>query len=65
MHGKPWELNLQWGKILTKLKLTWHHLDDIDENLKGTMQLVKREIHEMTLPHMGSHVQIKTVLDIN
>jgi|GEM_PF-1630166 len=52
-------------KITTELKLTWHHLDDLDENLKSTMQLVRKEIHEKTTPHMGSHAQIKAVLDIN
>ncbi|AWG27095.1 HNH endonuclease [Flavobacterium kingsejongi] len=51
-------------KILVELKLTWHHLDDLDENLKGTMQLIQTDIHIATLPHKGSPIQIKTVLDI-
>ncbi len=51
-------------KITTELELTWHHLDDLDENLKSTMQLIRKDIHESTTPHMGSHAQIKAVLDI-
>ncbi|WP_299519825.1 HNH endonuclease [Winogradskyella sp.] len=33
---------------------TWHHLDDLDENLGCTMQLVLREAHEATYTHFGS-----------
>ncbi|MEO4005358.1 HNH endonuclease [Flavobacterium sp. CAU 1735] len=52
------------SKILRELDLTWHHLDDLDENLKSTMQLVRKGIHEKTKLHMGSQAQIKAVLGI-
>jgi RHS repeat-associated protein len=33
---------------------TWHHLDDYDPNSNtGTMQLVNRDAHEATYPHVG------------
>ncbi len=41
-----------------KLKLTWHHLDDLDNELKSTFQLVDRELHDLTTHHMGSHAQL-------
>ncbi|REH56256.1 HNH/ENDO VII superfamily nuclease [Tenacibaculum gallaicum] len=33
---------------------TWHHLDDLDENLGCTMQLVSRKAHKATYKHFGS-----------
>lgn len=51
-------------KIKQHYELTWHHLDDLDENLQSTMQLVITEIHEQTVPHIGSHAQIKELLKI-
>lgn len=53
------------AKLESKLQLTWHHLDDLDENLKGTMQIIRTEAHNKTLPHMGSFVQIENVLNLN
>ncbi|WP_299898473.1 HNH endonuclease [uncultured Aquimarina sp.] len=43
---------------------TWHHLDDLDENLEGTMQLVKSTIHTATYKHFGSAKQLQELLDI-
>jgi RHS repeat-associated protein len=37
---------------------TWHHLDDYDPQTNtGTMQLIKREVHEATYPHKGGIAQ--------
>ncbi len=34
---------------------TWHHMDDYDPvSNTSSMQLVKREAHEASFPHMGS-----------
>ena len=43
---------------------TWHHLDDLDENLESTFQLVTREAHETTYRHVGSADQIKKATGI-
>ncbi len=43
---------------------TWHHLDDLDENLGCTMQLVLREAHEATYTHFGSASQFQNLLKI-
>lgn len=52
------------AKIESSLNLTWHHLDDLDGNLTGTMQIVITDIHNKTLKHMGSFVQIEKVLNL-
>lgn len=36
---------------------TWHHLDDLDENLGCTMQLIEKEAHVATYKHFGSAAQ--------
>jgi len=43
---------------------TWHHLDDLNENLECTMQLVLTEVHEATFKHLGSAKQFQELLDI-
>lgn len=43
---------------------TWHHLDDLDENLEGILQLVKSTIHTATYKHFGSAKQLQELLDI-
>ena len=50
--------------INSKLKLTWHHIDDLDTDMKSSFQLVIRKIHEETRPHIGSHKQIEVLLDL-
>ena len=52
------------AKLQDKLKITWHHLDDLDVDLESTMQLVVGKTHFKTLQHLGSHAQIKELLDI-
>jgi hypothetical protein len=51
-------------KIAEHFKLTWHHLDDLDENLMSTMQLVLTKIHDATVPHVGSYAQMKEVINL-
>lgn len=51
-------------KIYEHYKLTWHHMDDLDENLQSGMQLILTEIHLKTVPHIGSHAQIKELLNL-
>lgn len=43
---------------------TWHHLDDLNENLESTMQLVESKVHKKTCPHLGSVKQIETILKL-
>ena len=44
---------------------TWHHLDDYDPATNtGTMQLVKREVHEATYPHSGGVSQYEKAVGI-
>ncbi|RBW59434.1 hypothetical protein DS884_06760 [Tenacibaculum sp. E3R01] len=40
-------------KVILK-NYTWHHLDDLDETLGCTMQLVLRKTHKATYKHFGS-----------
>ena len=47
-----------------KRKYTWHHLDDLDENLECTMQLVLRKAHDATITHFGSAGQFLDLLNI-
>ncbi len=51
--------------ILKSQKYTWHHLDDLDENLECTMQLITQEAHKATYKHVGSVGQILKTLGIN
>lgn len=53
----------KYEQMRLKLNLTWHHLDDLDNSLKSTFQLVDKDLHEATLFHMGSHAQLKEVLN--
>lgn len=49
-----------------KCKYTWHHLDDLDdldENLESTFQLVETKVHSK-LKHVGSVNQIKKATGI-
>ncbi len=43
---------------------TWHHLDDLDENLECTMQLVKDTVHIDTYSHFGSAKQLEELLKL-
>ncbi|MFY0482847.1 HNH endonuclease [Flavobacterium sp. PLA-1-15] len=45
-------------------KFVWHHLDDLNELLECTMQLVLKEAHKATYRHIGSCGQIDKVLTI-
>lgn len=42
----------------------WHHLDDLNEHLECTMQLVHWEAHNATIKHIGSCGQISKVINI-
>lgn len=44
---------------------TWHHLDDYDPVTNtGTMQLIKREVHEATYPHIGGVAQYEAATGV-
>ena len=43
---------------------TWHHLDDLDEGLGCTMQLIKTKAHLKTYNHIGSAKQLQELLNI-
>ena len=43
---------------------TWHHLDDLDENLECTIQLVKSVVHKATYKHKGSAAQFQDLFNI-
>jgi hypothetical protein len=43
---------------------TWHHLDDMDEGLNCTMQLVKRNAHKGISKHLGGVLQFETIINI-
>jgi hypothetical protein len=51
----------KYQKISKEMELTWHHLDDLDNNLKSTFQFVFTPLHESTVTHMGSNAQLKEV----
>lgn len=51
-------------KIRVYFKLTWHHMDDLDENLMSGMQLILTKVHNKTTPHIGSHAQMKELLKL-
>ncbi len=51
----------RYQSLCKKLKLTWHHLDDLDEELKSTFQLVSTPLHDETIFHMGSFAQLEEV----
>lgn len=50
--------------ILKNKKYAWHHLDDLDENLESTFQLISREAHQATYKHVGSVDQLKKATGI-
>ncbi|SDI61516.1 HNH endonuclease signature motif containing protein [Chryseobacterium jejuense] len=54
------------GKVIkTILKdYTWHHLDDLTEDMVCTMQLVLKEAHEATYTHYGSAGQLKKTIPL-
>jgi hypothetical protein len=54
----------QMDYIRFKLRFVWHHLDDLNENLESTLQLVKKDAHDVTISHSGSMNQLSKVLDI-
>jgi len=41
-------------KIMKELKLTWHHVDDLNSNMNSTLQLVTEKAHLKTIKHSGS-----------
>ena len=43
---------------------TWHHMDDLTEDLTCTMQLVLKEAHTSTYTHLGSAAQAKNALSL-
>ncbi|MEB2280736.1 HNH endonuclease [Lysinibacillus xylanilyticus] len=44
---------------------TWHHVADFDPSTgKSTMQLVKTEAHNASLPHQGSVKQFEQFLGV-
>lgn len=53
----------KYQRICNEMELTWHHLDDLDNNLKSTFQLVFTKLHDDTLKHMGSHAELKEVFN--
>ncbi len=55
---------LEMLRIREELEYVWHHLDDLNENLECTMQLVTKESHNGTLTHIGSCGQIQKVLNV-
>ena len=52
------------GKAIEKMDLTWHHLDDLDVDLKSSFQLVISEVHVSTYKHLGSNKQIDLLLEL-
>ncbi len=53
----------KYQEICRKMKLTWHHLDDLDDSLKSTFQLVYTPLHKRTTLHMGSNAQLLEVFN--
>ncbi|EDP72848.1 hypothetical protein FBALC1_17142 [Flavobacteriales bacterium ALC-1] len=53
----------KYQEICRKMKLTWHHLDDLDGSLKSTFQLVYTPLHKRTTPHMGSNAQLLEIFN--
>lgn len=47
-----------------KKDYVWHHLDDLDENLGCTMQLVRKDAHKATYTHKGSVKQVKDIVNL-
>lgn len=48
-------------KSIIKKKYTWHHLDDLDENLEYTIQLVESKYHNGGFYHTGAVGIFKTI----
>ncbi len=57
-------INEKLGKQIEKMDLTWHHLDDLDSDIKSSFQLVRSEIHLQTYKHIGSNKQIQVLLNL-
>lgn len=55
----------QMGLDKTPKGYTWHHLDDLDENLECTMQLVRSDAHKATYNHLGSALQFQELFNIS
>lgn len=45
-------------------EFTWHYLDDLDENLECTMQLVQTEALEATKPFLDSRDIVEQIMGI-
>lgn len=50
-------------KTKIRKKYVWHHLDDLDENLESSFQLVLRKIHNKSTPHIGSVAKYEKVFN--
>lgn len=51
------------NKLMKELKLTWHHVDDLDNDLNSTLQLVTEKAHLKTIKHSGSVKQSDVLFD--
>lgn len=54
----------RYQKIIEDLDISWHHLDNLNIDLKSTFQLVHSDIHGKTTQHMGSHKQMEILLSL-
>lgn len=61
MGVKDEKLINKYQRLAQEMELTWHHLDDLDDSLQGTFQLIFTPLHQSTTPHMGSFAQLKEV----
>ncbi|WP_157730304.1 HNH endonuclease [Tenacibaculum jejuense] len=52
------------ANIKPKLKLTWHHLDDLDTDVKSSLELVHSVVHDQTFQHLGSFFQLEKLLTL-
>ena len=50
-------------KLMRELKLTWHHVDDLDNSMNSTLQLITEKAHRRTLKHSGSVKQSDVLFD--
>ena len=48
---------------MRELKLTWHHVDDLDNSMNSTLQLITEKAHRRTLKHSGSVKQSDVLFD--
>lgn len=58
------QANQAMGLSKTPKGYTWHHVDDLDEGLECTIQLVKTKAHQATTTHIGSANQFQELLNI-